>query len=96
MHGCADELDALLRKLQPGRDDRLVLVGDLVAKGPDSRGVVQLARERGALCVRGNHDEAVLRYRRAQLLGEPPPKLKKTHLGAAQSLREADCLRLTA
>jgi hypothetical protein len=96
VHGCVDELAALLRKLRPGREDRLVLVGDLVAKGPDSQGVVQLAREAGALCVRGNHDEAVLRYRRAQLAGEPPPKLKKTHLKAAESMSERDWAYLEA
>ena len=33
-----------------------MLVGDLVAKGPDSAAVVALARERGALAVMGNHD----------------------------------------
>jgi hypothetical protein len=97
VHGCLDEFEALLRKLQPGADDRVVLVGDLVAKGPDSQGVVALARERGALCVRGNHDEAVLRYRRAQRGDEPAPaKLKKGHLAAAQSLKEADWVYLEA
>jgi diadenosine tetraphosphatase ApaH/serine/threonine PP2A family protein phosphatase len=95
VHGCLDEFEALLRTLQPGADDRVVLVGDLVAKGPDSQGVVALARERGALCVRGNHDEAVLRYRRAQRDGSPA-KLKKGHLAAAQSLKEADWVYLEA
>jgi diadenosine tetraphosphatase ApaH/serine/threonine PP2A family protein phosphatase len=37
-----------------------VLVGDLVAKGPDSAGVVQRARELGALAVLGNHDAHLL------------------------------------
>lgn len=96
VHGCLDELEALLRTLRPSADDSVVLVGDLVAKGPDSQGVVALARERGALGVRGNHDEAVLRYRRAQRGGEPPPKLKKAHLAAAQSLEEADWVYLEA
>jgi predicted phosphodiesterase len=96
VHGCLDELEALLRKLQPGADDRLVLVGDLVAKGPDSQGVVALARERGALGVRGNHDEAVLRYRRAQRSGEPLPKIKKGHLAAARSMQEEDWVYLEA
>ncbi|KAK3367048.1 Metallo-dependent phosphatase-like protein [Lasiosphaeria ovina] len=41
--------------------DHLVLVGDIVTKGPDSAGVVQLAMDLGASAVRGNHDENVLR-----------------------------------
>ena len=44
-------------------DDDVVFVGDLVAKGPDSAGVVAWARERGAAAVLGNHDEHVLRAR---------------------------------
>jgi hypothetical protein len=60
VHGCADELDALLKKagFQPG--DQLVLAGDLCAKGPDSAGVVARAMERGAKVVLGNHDAHVL------------------------------------
>ena len=57
VHGCVDELQALLRQCGVVRGDRVVLAGDLVAKGPDSRGVVQLVREIGALAVLGNHDD---------------------------------------
>jgi hypothetical protein len=57
VHGCLDELQALLRQSGVVRGDRVVLAGDLVAKGPDSRGVVQLVREIGALAVLGNHDD---------------------------------------
>jgi len=61
VHGCLDELQALLREVgaDPRADD-VILVGDLVAKGPDSRGVVQLCRERGLRAVLGNHDAKVL------------------------------------
>jgi hypothetical protein len=57
VHGCLDELQALLLQCGVVRGDRVVLAGDLVAKGPDSRGVVQLVREIGALAVLGNHDD---------------------------------------
>jgi hypothetical protein len=47
VHGCIDELQALLRRccFQPG--DLVVFLGDLVSKGPDSLSVVQMAREIG-------------------------------------------------
>lgn len=47
VHGCIDELQALLRRccFQPG--DLVVFLGDLVSKGPDSLSVVQMAREMG-------------------------------------------------
>ena len=62
VHGCLDELDALLAEAayDPGADD-LCFVGDLVAKGPASEGVVRRVRELGARCVRGNHEERLLR-----------------------------------
>ncbi|MDB4971724.1 MAG: Bis(5-nucleosyl)-tetraphosphatase [Myxococcaceae bacterium] len=94
VHGCLSELDALLKKLQPRAGDRLVFVGDLVAKGPDSAGVVARVRELGAQCVRGNHDEAVLRVRRAQQQGTELSRVKKTHLNVAAKLQEADWLWL--
>lgn len=61
VHGCASELKALLSAVgfSPSEDD-LVLVGDLVNKGPASGDVVKLARELGAWCVRGNHEDELL------------------------------------
>ncbi len=71
VHGCVDELRALLQETGFRRDeDRLVLVGDLVAKGPDSAGVIRLAREFGALAVLGNHDTKLLRARARVDAGE--------------------------
>lgn len=63
VHGCLGELEALLRKAEVGPTDCLVLAGDLVSRGPDPQGVVQLARERAALAVLGNHDDHLLRVR---------------------------------
>jgi predicted phosphodiesterase len=77
IHGCADELAALLALVRdPARE--LVLVGDLVRKGPDSAGVVALARERGARAVLGNHDAKALRWRADRDEGEarPDPELR--------------------
>jgi predicted phosphodiesterase len=88
VHGCAEELDALLKECgwQPG--ERVVLVGDLVAKGPDSAGVVRRARELGLLAVRGNHDEHVLRWH--QGLGKPGKKLKPEHQQVLDTLTPTD------
>lgn len=67
VHGCLEELDELLRTVQFTRHrDRLVFVGDLIDRGPDSRGVVRRARELGATCVQGNHEEKYLRFRQRE------------------------------
>ncbi|MBE7438893.1 MAG: serine/threonine protein phosphatase [Spirochaetales bacterium] len=61
VHGCLDELRALLKKCNLSADDRVILTGDLINRGPDSRGVVDLVREKGYECVRGNHEDYFLR-----------------------------------
>ncbi len=65
VHGCLRELEELLARVRFERDeDRLVMVGDLIARGPDSRGVLTFVEEIGATLVRGNHEEKVLGGRR--------------------------------
>lgn len=66
IHGCAVEFAELLDKLQLQRGDRLVLLGDLVNRGPDSRLVLDLARSSRARCLLGNHELRLLRYRRSR------------------------------
>lgn len=50
--------------------DTLVLVGDLVNKGPHSAAVVATVRQLGALCVRGNHDDSALEAYRQHAAGK--------------------------
>ncbi|KHJ30528.1 putative ser thr protein phosphatase family protein [Erysiphe necator] len=61
IHGMKKELENLLEKIvfNPTRD-HVILVGDLIAKGPDSLGVVDLAMRLGATCVRGNHEDQAI------------------------------------
>jgi len=62
VHGCLTELEGLLGRLDPDDDELVVFVGDLVRKGPDSAGVVDLIRSRpNFLTVRGNNEEKLLR-----------------------------------
>lgn len=61
VHGQKTALEELLGKIHFDKaKDHLILVGDLINKGPDSAGVVDLAIELGAHAVRGNHEDRVL------------------------------------
>ncbi len=64
IHGCLEEFDELLRKVEfrKGEDD-LILLGDLIDRGPDSIGVVRRAQELGAVSVLGNHEDKYLGFR---------------------------------
>ncbi|MBP9114635.1 MAG: metallophosphoesterase [Polyangiaceae bacterium] len=85
VHGCAAELDGLLDLVGFDTGDALVLVGDLIARGPDSLGVLEIVRRTGAHFVLGNH-EAKLLLKRAN----PEIILGRTHSELFQSLRDAD------
>ncbi|MCU4801816.1 serine/threonine protein phosphatase [Halobacteria archaeon HArc-gm2] len=62
VHGSRAALEKLLSELDPADDDRLVFVGDLVRKGPDSPGVVDLVRDDDRLVsVRGNNEQKIVR-----------------------------------
>ena len=64
VHGCRRELETLLSVLDPDEDDLVLFVGDLVRKGPDSRGVVELVRDTpNALSIRGNNEAKLIHDR---------------------------------
>jgi serine/threonine protein phosphatase 1 len=69
VHGEAQKLDQLLRSIRADAiarkvAHRIVFLGDLVDRGPDSRRVVDramhLARTEDAIVIKGNHEELML------------------------------------
>lgn len=68
VHGCIEELEALLARVRLVASDRVVFLGDLVDRGPESAAVVRLARtvcaaRLGSTCLLGNHEMKLLRRR---------------------------------
>ena len=63
IHGCYDELTALLDKIKFKKADRVICVGDLITKGPKSRDVLDLfmSDERFSSVI-GNHDLILRRH----------------------------------
>ena len=61
IHGCATALKALIEAIDPRPDDTIVVLGDVIDWGPDSRGCVQQLIDLSGRCqfilVRGNHEE---------------------------------------
>ena len=63
IHGCIDEFEELIRVIKYDKNfDRLILLGDLIDRGPDSLAVVQKARKMGLECVMGNHEYKFLKW----------------------------------
>lgn len=70
IHGCFDKLANLMAacdSISDGRRARFVFIGDYVDRGPDSSRVVdflikeQLRRRDHCVCLRGNHDDLLIR-----------------------------------
>ena len=63
VHGCIEELDALLAKagFREGKE-RLIFIGDLVGKGPAPCAVYQRYRRLGAEAILGNHEWQMLEW----------------------------------
>lgn len=63
IHGCIDEFKELIQTLSYNKtSDRMILLGDLIDRGPDSAAVVKKAREMGLECVMGNHEYKYLKW----------------------------------
>jgi len=65
IHGCLDQFDQLINALEvSATTDKLMLLGDYVDRGPNSKEVVDkvmlLVKEYGAIALRGNHDQRLV------------------------------------
>ena len=56
IHGNREALEAALAVLDAHEVDGLLCVGDIVGYNADADACVAMLRERGALCIAGNHD----------------------------------------
>ncbi len=78
IHGHLSKLDDVLARVDAyaGTEARIVFLGDLVDRGPDSFGVVQrlidgIAAGRDWIVLRGNHDQMFLKFIEAAQRGGP-------------------------
>uniref|UniRef100_UPI00404916DD metallophosphoesterase n=1 Tax=Flavobacterium sp. TaxID=239 RepID=UPI00404916DD len=66
VHGCNQELNSLINKIDLTVADKLYFIGDLIDKGPDSFGVIQtvynLTKKFDVKLILGNHEEKFLRF----------------------------------
>lgn len=61
VHGFSLTLERLLDTFDLSLDDRVVLLGDLIDRGPDSFDVVRIARSDPRIhCIKGNHEDMMV------------------------------------
>ena len=62
VHGCIRELEKLIKVLKPEKNDRMIFLGDLINKGPDTKSVLNLARSLKGYSILGNHEYRLLKF----------------------------------
>jgi serine/threonine protein phosphatase 1 len=66
IHGQLDQLEDLVDRVEPGRDDLLVFLGDYIDRGPSVKEVIDflidLASEVPCIFLRGNHEDMFLEF----------------------------------
>ena len=61
VHGHLATFRALLHRLNLRKEDRVVCLGDMIDRGPDSAGVMKLIRsDQRIICIKGNHEHMAL------------------------------------
>lgn len=97
LHGCLEEFKELLNVLQYNKDQmRLVLLGDLVDRGPDSVGCVKFVQELGVECIMGNHEDKHLRWRKHEKrrsesgIINPMKRMSRDKLNTYEALSDDD------
>ena len=65
IHGCSTALKTLVEAIDPRPEDTIVVLGDVIDFGPDSKGAVQqlidLSRRCQFILIQGNHEEMLFR-----------------------------------
>jgi hypothetical protein len=76
VHGCLDELKEMTETLGPDPDDEVILLGDLINRGPAVADVLKFVYKNGFRCVCGNHEAD---YRKNHLT-DPRYRVLKTQI----------------
>ena len=78
VHGFNKTLRQLVAKLELTIDDRVVLLGDLIDRGPDSFDVIRFAREDPRIhCIKGNHEAMMTENFDLELIAHPDQDMAK-------------------
>ncbi len=82
IHGCRMELLALLDQAGLGADDEIIALGDVVDRGPDSPGVLDILRTwPKARTLRGNHERKHIRSFRGEIAPARSQQITRIQFG---------------
>ncbi len=92
IHGCLDQLKALIKQVTPTVDDQVIFLGDYVDRGPASASVIDYLIEFGrtlpeTVFLRGNHEQMFSEYLEGH---DPDAFLMNGGLNTLNSYRDSE------
>jgi len=95
LHGCLEEFKALRKKVNPSQEDREVIIGDIIDRGPYSNELLSYVVDERIESLLGNHEYKYLRFKRHQdthlATGKKNPmNLSDSKMKIFEAMREED------
>ncbi|RLA78758.1 MAG: protein phosphatase [Epsilonproteobacteria bacterium] len=66
LHGCLNEFKELRAKVNPSKEDKEIIIGDILDRGLYSNELLKYIRENNISSILGNHEYKYLRYKKHQ------------------------------
>ena len=66
LHGCLTEFKELRAKVNPTKNDKEIIIGDILDRGLQSNELLEYVRENNILSILGNHEYKYIRYKKHQ------------------------------
>jgi len=92
IHGNLEAAREVFRDMDAHQPEAVFFLGDAIGYGPDPEGAVQLLKQRGALCVLGNHELALVRRRARRYFNKPT----RRHFDHVKSMLSRDSRKFVA
>jgi len=94
IHGNLTALTAVLQDIEQQKADKIICLGDVATLGPQPREVLQKLRDMDCICIRGNHDEALLNIHAIPDYHIPKTLVSTVHW-CLENLQQEDLLYLS-
>jgi len=95
LHGCLAEFKTLRAKINPSKNDREIVIGDILDRGPSSNELLAYIRKHSIESILGNHEYKYIRYQKhyekfLQTSKKIPMKLTSTEAKIFETLTDED------
>jgi len=92
IHGNLEAAREVFRDLEAHQPETVFFLGDAIGYGPDPDGAIRLLKQKGAHCLLGNHELALVRRRARRYFNKPT----RRHFHQVKSMLSRDSRKLVS